>query len=269
MTEEEWRETAAAQAVLTFVCFMMSVMMNTIGGVVGGLLTKGLSWLAKKKAEEDGAAKPELLTSFYNPDRDEALRTALIVVAAWSAFEACIEDFCKGVLQANMAIIGNPDFEKIKIPVGELLAPEDEKLDNVYQAMQDSVGKSQGVNRFEGLLKLVGLNGQVPKVIKEGFFAAQMVRNVWAHKAGTADLKFVRQAPHLGYTQGELVSITTEQLTDYLTAILAYAAIITNRHRAEHGLGPMPIGDDMRPTPILDAYRGMYPSMQKTEQDRA
>ncbi|ORW91279.1 hypothetical protein AWB92_19065 [Mycobacterium sp. IEC1808] len=261
MTEEEWNQTPAAQAVLTYTNFMMSVVMNIIGGALGGLVTKGLSWLAKKKAESAGAT-PERISSVLDPLREDSLRNALVLIASWSAFEACIEDFCKGVLQADMSIVGNERFEKIKIPVAELVAPQEEMLDNVYQAMDVHVGRKAGTNRFEELLGLLGLGGQIAKEIKSSFYAAQMVRNVWAHKAGIADRKFVSEAPHLGYVQGDLVSITFDQVNEYVTAILVYAQIVMNRHRAKCGLGPAPMGGDGPNHPLIDAYLGMYPSLQ-------
>ena len=134
-----------------------------------------------------------------------------------------------------------------------------------------SWGKS-GVDRFEAVLELLNLSEQVPKPITDEFYKAQMVRKVWAHNAGIADAKFVRQAAHLGFKQGDLVAITTEQLFDYLGAILVYTWIIMNRHRALHRLDPMPLGDDPMPalkvsSPLKDAYESLYPPMQHSEQD--
>lgn len=262
MTEEEWRETAAAQAVLTFAFFMSSVLMNIIGGTVGGLVVKGLSWLVKAASQQEGQPTPDALASALNPERDEALRNGLLVIAAWSAFEACIEDFCKGILQADVSIVGTKEFGRVKVPVSELLAPEDERLDTVFQAMQDFVGKRAGITEFEGLLTLLGLGGDVPDVISRAIYAANMVRNVWAHRGGTADLKFTKKAAHLGYTQGQLVAVTQDQLTEYVSAIMSYAMIILNRHRAQYGLSPMPLSEDGQNNPIKDAYRAMYAPAQ-------
>lgn len=263
MTEDEWRATAAAQAAQVFAGFIVSVVMNILGGGVGGLLTKIVSAYAEKKIQQ-----PRLgaFTATFDADREEAIRNASFVIASWSAFEAYIEDFCKGVLKVDPSIIGNDDFKKIKIPIGELLAPEDEKLDTIYQAMQDFVGKAAGNTRFNQLLGLLGLDGEVPDLIKDEIYAAYMVRNVWAHKAGVADLKFVKQAPQLGYVQGELVSLTLDQLTNYVYAISAYAMIVVNRHRATHGLGPMPWDDAPSVGPIRDAYLDMYPTLRPQEE---
>ncbi|BBX39806.1 hypothetical protein [Mycobacterium simiae] len=264
MTEEEWQETAAAQAVETFGFFMLTILMNIVGGVVGGLVSKGVTWLLKQRVEKAGLP-PEKYAAVLDLNRDDALRHALVLVASWSALEAYLEDFSKAVLQADMSILANKDFDKVKVPVAELLAPEDEKLDNVYQAMQAFVGTKAGTKRFEELVELLGLGGQVPKVIKDNVYNAQMIRNVWAHKAGVADLKFVRQAPQLGFTQGQLVSISLEQLRDYLIAILAYGMIVMNRYRANCGLGPMPMTND-EGGEIIDAYRDLYPPLQQEEE---
>jgi hypothetical protein len=93
-----------------------------------------------------------------------------------------------------------------------------------------------------------------------------MVRHVWAHRAGIADAKFIRQAAHLGYGQGDLVATTNEQLQAYLSAVLLYAMIIIKRHRAVFGLDPMSIDKvENDSSGLADAFRSLYPPNQDAE----
>jgi hypothetical protein len=278
MTDEEWLDTPPAQAMVTFMFFMMSIMMVTIGSFVGGMVTKFLNWAMNKSLEEklsqmppEVQAKAAQIRSLFDSNRDDALRNGLIIIASWSAFEAHFEDFCKGVLEMNPNILDGKDIRKLKVSLSQALASDAERLDMIYESIEDHIGKVAGVSRCEEILKFMDLSGNVPKAIKDEFYNSQVVRHVWAHRAGVADAKFVSQAAHLGFNQGELVAVTTQQLSNYLTAVLMYAMIIVNRHRALYDLEPFSVDDkaDYNNSALVEGYRDLYPSMQSADRGTA
>jgi len=150
-----------------------------------------------------------------------------------------------------------------------MFATDAEKIQSLYHAIEDLVGLKSGTGRYEDILKFVELDGAVPKIIKDHLYNAQLIRNVWAHSAGTADAKFVEKGPHLRWNQGDLVKLTLEETRDYLSAVLYYGMIITNRHRDKCGLPPAPVGDKAATTPLGAAYVGMYPSLQKDSESQS
>lgn len=260
MTEEEWRETDTAKAVAAFMALELSVLINVLGGEVGGFVTRIFTSGAKGNIEQqiEEAGLPLFLKGFVDPDRDDALRGGMYLIAALSALEACVEEITKAALKADQTLITGKPFEKLKIPASVGFAPEDEKIESLYTVIDESVGLKAGINRYEGVLKFVNLDGRVPDIIGEHLYAAQLIRNVWAHSAGKADAKFVAKAPHLRWEQGDLVKLKLDEVQGYLTAVILYGTIIANRHRAGFGLPPASIGEKAKDHDLNRAYREMY-----------
>ncbi|MCW2555370.1 MAG: hypothetical protein JWR78_5151, partial [Mycobacterium sp.] len=164
MTEEEWGTTAPAGAVVRFVLFMVRVVKLTAGGIFISAATHDFNATMTKRldplAEAQLADKPELaphvdqVRAVFDSGHDEALRNGLIIIAAVSAFEACFEDFCKGMLQMNPSVIEDKDLPKPKFTMTQFLSTSDEdKRDVVYQSIEASVGKGNGIGRCENILK--------------------------------------------------------------------------------------------------------------------
>ena len=218
----------------------------------------GLGALAKAMTKKE-------LSPTFDPDRDEALLHALLVIASWGAFEACVADFTIGMLKDNPHLLEEVDVLKKKMSVSDYLKPEHEKFEVIYKAIEESVGG--GVDGYEEIFKILDLSDAVPQVIKDNIYQAQMVRNVWAHKAGIADSTFIRQAAHLGFNKGDLVAITAHQMGDYVSAILVYGQIIASRHRISCGLGAMPLGKNVKDSAYKDAYLTIYPEARPAEDD--
>ncbi len=252
MTEDEWAATPPADAVATFVIFIMKVFKLTVGGILISAATRGFNATMTEKlnplAEAQLAEKPELaahvakVRGLFDSRHDDSLRNGLIIIALVSAFEACFEDFCKGVMQMDPSVLDDKDLPKPKYTMTQFLSTSEEnKRDVIYESIENAVGKSNGIDRYENILKFLNLSEHVPDPIKDTFYKAQVIRHVWAHRAGIADKKFVTKAPHLGFNEGDLVAVTIEDLSQYLVTILSYALILTNRHRALFGFDPIPL----------------------------
>jgi hypothetical protein len=252
MTDDEWNATAAGRAMYSFEAFVFSIgLVMLVGGTIGGRVMSLIGQAMKAGLSPRRAGQ-------LDPARDAAVPAALTVIATWSAFEGWVQDFAKGVMASDPSIMESQLIQERKYTMSDLLAPAEEKLDVVYRSIQASLGRKSGVDRYEDLFKILGLSASVPPIIKEKFYAAQMVRHVWVHNAGVADAQFSRKAPHLGYQEGQLVVVTLQQVSEYMSAIITYAMIVANRHRAIHGLGPLPMDDKPGETPIGKAYLGLY-----------
>jgi hypothetical protein len=271
MSEDEWGATPSAGAVVTFVIFMVRVAKLAAGGIFISNATRDFNATMAKRLDPlalaQVAERPELanhvdkVRGMFDSNQDEALQNGLILIAAVSAFEACFEDFCKGMLQTNPSVIEDKELPKPKYTMAQFLsASEEDKRDVVYQSIEASVGKSNGIGRCEGILKFFDLSEAVPQPIKDAFYSAQVIRHVWAHRTGIADKQFVRKAPHLGFKQDELVAVNLSDLSEYLMAILAYAMILINRHRALFGFDPYPLPMDSAPnSAVVNAFSTVYP----------
>lgn len=276
MTQDEWLDTPAADAITNFLAVMMGTLASGMGGAIGGILTKvGTSFFtylmdgAKAERGDNGADDKltQKLRQQLDPDREDPRRNGLIIVAIWSAFESSFDDFAKALIMERPEALRNKDISKIKVPITQLFADGEEKAEVVLNGIKDAVGKGAGVSRCEEILKYVDLSGEVPREIKDSVYHSQMIRHIWAHRVGVADAKFVSKAKQLGFSEGELVAVDTQQLIDYLSAVIMYAMIIMNRHRQLHGLEPVTgIMDSNENTSgtMREAFQNLYAS-EKSE----
>jgi len=279
MTEDEWVLSPPGDAVDTFLVFMWRVVKMAYSGVLSSSVTNGLNATVTQKLEThieaqlaqqpESAAHVNRVRTLFSSGSDESLRNGLIIIASISAFESCLEDFCKGVLTLDPTVIDDKhtDLIKAKYTLRQFLSASDEdRRDVIYQSIENNVGKSSGVGRYEHILGYLDLSEEVPSPIKDAIYKAQVVRHVWAHRAGIADKEFVDKASHLGFNEGDEVAIALTDLSEYLNALLLYVMIVSNRHRALFGLGPLPFRGDQAPnSAVVNAYSAMYSPSASSE----
>ena len=269
MTPEEYDGTPPGTATRTFIKFMMSTMMLALGSEVGGGITNALSDGLKKLAEMQLATNPDDKTladvvDTLDKDHQAAMRKGLLIIGAWSAFEAWAEDFTKGLMQTNRDLFEGKAFRRMQVSPGHLRT--ESGRDIVWEAIEGSLDRDQqGIARYEELFTSVGLPGDVldgsEVDIRSPFLNAFAIRNVWAHNAGYADQKFVeRSSGLLDFAVGDLVSLKyDEQFQLCVSALIMYPMIVSNRQREANGIGPQPLHGRPRDTPLGQAYLAQYP----------
>ena len=154
------------------------------------------------------------------------------LLGLWGALECLVEDLFMARLSDEPALLAEDSFRKIRLPV-RLLASEDatERFRALVTEMTRATDSdlAQGVGKFERLLEPVGLGGPTPRLIRDAVFNAQQVRNVWAHRAGIADQRFVERCPGLDEKVGERVDLDVEQFMALMHGIHMYGVVIVNR----------------------------------------
>lgn len=207
MTNDEWLDTPAADAITNFLAVMMGTLASAMGGAIGGILTKiGASFfmylLNEGKTERGDTSADDKLTQKLrqqlDPGREDPRRNGLIIVSMWSAFESSFDDFAKALIMEHPEALKDKDISKIRVPITQLFADGEEKAEVVLDGIKDAVGKGAGVSRCEDILKYLDLNEGVPKAIKDAVYHSQMIRHIWAHRVGIADAQFVQKAGQIG-----------------------------------------------------------------------
>lgn len=147
-------------------------------------------------------------------------------------------------LEDEPSLLGTDAFKRIKLPASLMIesdASERHRAILSEMARSTDADLAQGTGKFERLLAPVGLGGAVPKPIKDAVFHAQQVRNIWAHRAGAADRRFVERCPNLGFRAGERVDIDLSLYRRLTTGIHTYGFLVGNRCRLVRGLPPVPV----------------------------
>lgn len=162
------------------------------------------------------------------------------LLGLWGALECLIEDSFLATLESEPSLLAEAPFRKIRLPVSMLLQGSD---DDRFRAILSEASRAtdadlaSGVSKFERLLKMVHADGRVPARVKESIFQAQQIRNVWAHRGGYADARFVERCPHLGYSVGQRIDMQPQSFLHYMHGIHMYGLVIINRYLARYGCG--------------------------------
>lgn len=94
---------------------------------------------------------------------------------------------------------------------------------------ETSAGLRNGIDRFEAILKPLGLDGSVPGQLRKDIFEFGQVRNLIVHRGGRVDLQLTNSCPWLNLKVGNELSIKKEHFDQYLKAVRNYAALIICR----------------------------------------
>src|SRR5207249_1147639 len=113
---------------------------------------------------------------------------------------------------------------------------EEDRFDFAANELDRQRAQGAGITRFESLLDPVGLSGSYNSVLGQNLYEMQQIRNVFAHKRGEADARFVSLCQHLRYRVGDRLHIDSVTWSDFTMTTVAYAEVILRRMREELGL---------------------------------
>lgn len=217
--------TAAEQIVIHAVSFMESRYNEPDG-------------LRLIRMEESFIARAEEAAALLRPEVESGFPTvhAHALLGLCGALESYVEDVILAELLANPSHLSRPAFEKIKVPVSILELPVAARNRRILQeaSRATSADLASGVTRHERMLKLVDLSGVVPERIRDAVFLTTEIRNVWAHRGGIADERFLDKCPKLGFPLGQKVAVQRPLFGRLMHGLTAYAWVIANRYLDRH-----------------------------------
>lgn len=153
-------------------------------------------------------------------------------IALWGALVSLVRDFLAAWLANTPAAWEREKVRSQKVRVGEFmgLEPYEQCVWLIDLIDQDIRGPMRaGVNRFEELLKVFGLEGNVPSDCKDGLFELWHIRNALVHRSATVDRKIADACPWLGLEIGGALKISREMWERYDTAVMDYVILLIER----------------------------------------
>lgn len=179
----------------------------------------------RRRVEDAAKVGVDLATSDYR------LLNANLLLGAWGGFEAFIDDVCVEVLASQPTLLQGKQFEKVQVPVAWLGSSDREvfskALTEAYTQLRAS-GESVE-KKFQARLKLVGLDVCVHTELSSTLRNLYMLRNVWAHRAGVADSRFIGAGgPWKGLQAGDDVPLSSDDFDKYTAAMTIYSTVVTN-----------------------------------------
>lgn len=167
---------------------------------------------------------------------------ALYIVGLWGAFEAFVDDCCRGLISVSPQLLKTDPFKNISISAADLDKGADAINAEIFRQLRAGKSVREGIDdkgKFKILLKAVGIRVDAPDQLSAAVWEAQHVRNLWAHKAGKADEEFLKNCPSLGIPLGDHVAIKQQMAEKYALALTGYVHLVFNRFLVSEGYTPL------------------------------
>lgn len=160
-----------------------------------------------------------------------AILHAHSLLGLWGALECYVDDILRFGIEYFPELLSGDAFIKVKVSVSVIVDPDVNPIDVIALELgrQTKADLNQGIGRFECVLKPVNLDGAVPKVVVDAVYEAQQIRNVWAHRGGVADARFVEKCSQLKPVIGERFDLSVADYERLSNGLEAYGLIIINR----------------------------------------
>lgn len=147
------------------------------------------------------------------------------LIGLWGALEACIDDLCVLFLQCMDRQRLGKVLGATRVRIGEYFGLEDEDrwLWLLAQLQKsDASSLKAGIGQFESFLKPLGISPQVDQGVRTTLFRIKAMRNLYAHRAGRADARFIQEWPDHPALAGQIVVPTSRQVLAADTAMVLY-----------------------------------------------
>jgi len=168
----------------------------------------------------------------HEVEADFPLLHSQAIVTIWGYLEGAIYNFVASWIQHQPSAKRVPELNKIKIRLVEYEELDEmERCHYLIDLIQVDIGGSykKGVNRFEGLLNVFGLAGQVAEETKKNLYELYEVRNVIVHRHSKADRKLLEACPWFDIELGEKIIVTREMYGKYMHAVMDYMTEVLDR----------------------------------------
>jgi hypothetical protein len=166
------------------------------------------------------------------------------LVGLWGALESMVFDLVAAWLQHIPGARAVDTVRGVKVSLADFdsMTPED-RMRAIVSELDRAHSQRGGIARFEKLLDAVALSGTYPGVLGENVFIVQQLRNVFAHRRGVADRRFVAAAPFFAIDVGRNVPCGRAVWHASLSTIIEYGLVIRNRVGAHFDQPPAELLD--------------------------
>jgi hypothetical protein len=187
----------------------------------------------------------ELVESAEKESRkDHPLLHGHSIIAIWSALETMVGDVAESWLlwwpPARTCAGTRVSLAPLRgLPPGEWAPGARQALDREYQKLNRKARSPQRLDNYEWLFDAIGLVADARDddlQMTQNLWEMQQIRNVFAHKRGIADARFVAANKGLPFNVRDEIRIDRDAWADCLVTALLYADVIVRRMKRELGL---------------------------------
>jgi hypothetical protein len=153
----------------------------------------------------------------------------------WSSLESLIDDFLVAWLVNEPSAMQVEELKNIKITLAEYEALQGtERYHYLLSELERAVRSpfKKGCDRFETVLDVFGLSGEVPSDVKRDLLELQSARNVLLHRRGIIDRRFREVCPWVKDEVGTKLVVSSKKFALFFNAVVDYVSIVLKRVNA-------------------------------------
>jgi hypothetical protein len=172
-------------------------------------------------------------------DQQFPLLHGLGTVALWSLLEAAVLEFVTEWFKNQPDALQTEPVSKLRVRVGDYELSRGDERFSYLAALLDrevSAGVRNGTERFESLLRPLGLGGPVPKGLAKDIFELGQVRNGVVHRGGRVDRKLSESCPWLDLRPEDELKVSQAMFGRYSAAATQYVVLLICRVGERFGI---------------------------------
>jgi hypothetical protein len=155
-----------------------------------------------------------------------------MAIGTWSVLEAAIDDFVVAWLTNVPATLEVDELSKIKVPASLFeMMDRPARMQYLVEEYKRNLRSDSkiGIERFESILKPLGLSGPVDESTRKDIFELSQVRNAILHRASRADQRLIDACPWLTIPLGARVVVSNTDSDRYVRSVTEYLKTIIKR----------------------------------------
>jgi len=153
-------------------------------------------------------------------------------IGIWSVVEAAMDDFIVAWLCNVPESLLRDEFGRVRFTINEFEQLDREsRMQVVVEEFKRTIRSDSklGVERFEALLKPIGLSGSVDENDRRDIFELSQMRNAILHRGSRADKKLKAACPWISAQPGEKIVLLREDSDRYVRAVTNYLKAVIHR----------------------------------------
>lgn len=198
------------------------------------LMREKIDWTAPGSVHRVPPEKLDRIIELAQKDVEGGfpVSTNQTLVSLWAGLEFLVQEVIFATLLAYPQKLDQIAGRNLKIKASDLMiADYEDRLRILVSKIEQSVepDEKQGVEKFEGLLKHVGLSGPLDTDVRGLLNELKAIRNAVVHRAATVDRRLKEQASHSGFEVGAAIRVSEPAFRQYAGAVMAYAYAVRER----------------------------------------
>lgn len=189
--------------------------------------------LAHKEASESQRGLADAVAGYATRQRSHFYDlTAILLIRLSGLLEAFVSDSIQFAIEHHRCALKSERLQKIKGEIVPFMFMSDsERAEYLLQRLSGEFagGNLSGIDKYQAVLKEIGLGGDIPAVVRQILYKSARIRNCVVHRNGIVDRRLRKEVRDVDTAVGNRISLSGAACRALLFATLWYFLDIQHR----------------------------------------